>query len=105
MKWQDLVEVLAKHVPSGKVTTYADVSEWAYGKRTLNHPVRSMLRGVANNGFLRLTNRVIASDGSLAEIPEGQDQQRAQLVTEGLISSNELVVNLSLHTPVRLLGK
>ena len=105
MKWQDLVEVLARHVPSGTVTTYAEVSEWAYGKRNLNQPVRSMLRGAANNGFQKLTNRVIASDGSLADIPEGSEQQRAQLIAEGLILINEYVVNLNNHAPIKLLNQ
>ncbi len=39
MRWQDLVITLASHVPPGRVTTYAEVSAWGYGKRNLNQPV------------------------------------------------------------------
>jgi len=102
MKWQDLVEILARHVPHGKITTYAEVSEWGYGKRSFNQPVRSLLTGAANKGFTKLTNRVISSDGSLADLPEGQDQQRKQLIAEGLMKSDEFTVNLDQHRPVKL---
>jgi alkylated DNA nucleotide flippase Atl1 len=101
-RWQDLVEVLTRHVPAGAVTTYADVSEWGYGSRNMNQPVRSLLRGALNNGFQRLTNRVVGADGRLARLPEGQSQQRAQLEAEGVAFTSEGAVDLRATVPVEL---
>lgn len=84
MKWQDLVEVLHRYVPSGSVTTYAEVSRWAYGVSNRNQPVRSLLVGAKNNGHQKLTNRVVGADGHLANLPGDNGQQRQQLVAEGI---------------------
>jgi len=75
MKWDELVAVLRKHVTPGRVTTYAEVSEWGYGVRNLNMPVRSLLSGAANHGHAELTNRVVGTDGSFRDIPGGNAQQ------------------------------
>jgi alkylated DNA nucleotide flippase Atl1 len=84
MDWQTLAEKLNRKVPPGSVTTYAEVSKWAYGIPNRNQPVRSLLTGAAHHGHVTLTNRVVRVSGELAEIPEGQEQQRAQLVSEGV---------------------
>ena len=105
MNWQDLVVILAQKVREGQITTYAEVSEWAFGKRNLGHPVGAMLRGAANHGFGKLTNRVIGSDGRLADLPEGLDQQKAQLVSEKVAFISGDTVDLSCTIPVILSGK
>ena len=102
MNWQDLVITLARQVPAGAVTTYAEVSAWGYGKRNLNQPVRSLLRGAINNGFGILTNRVVGSDGELAELPEGTEQQKKQLQAEGIVFTPSGAVDLQAHEPVVL---
>ena len=84
MDWKQLVTTLAHHVPAGHVTTYAQVSLWGYDIPNLNQPVRSLLSGAANHGHQRLTNRVVRTDGRLADLPEGSDQQRRQLLDEGI---------------------
>ena len=84
MDWQQLVTTLGQRVPAGSVTTYAQLSLWGYGTRNYNQPVRSLLRGAANHGYQRLTNRVVRTDGQLADLPEGSDQQRRQLLDEGV---------------------
>lgn len=95
MSWQDLVVLLARHVPEGSLTTYAAVSVWAYGNPSMNQPVRSMLRGAVNHGFQTLTNRVVAADGRLADLPEGAGQQRVQLESEGVsFDANGRIVGL-----------
>jgi alkylated DNA nucleotide flippase Atl1 len=101
-KWQDLVDVLTRHVPAGSITTYANVSEWGYGSRSMNQPVRSLLRGALNNGFQTLTNRVIGADGRLAELPEGNTQQRTQLAAEGIPFRSDGKVDLRAAVPVEL---
>jgi alkylated DNA nucleotide flippase Atl1 len=78
----DLVQVLRAKVHTGRVTTYAEVSEWAYGVRNKNQPVRSLLRGAYNNGNQILTNRVVKTSGELASLPEGTQQQLEQLRSE-----------------------
>ena len=84
MDWQQLVTTLGQRVQAGSVTTYAQVSLWGYGTRNYNQPVRSLLRGAANHGYQRLTNRVVRTDGQLADLPEGSDQQRKRLLDEGV---------------------
>jgi alkylated DNA nucleotide flippase Atl1 len=84
MDWKQLVTTLGQRVPAGTVTTYAQVSLWGYGAHNYNQPVRSLLRGAANHGHQRLTNRVVRTDGRLADLPEGLDQQRRQLLGEGV---------------------
>ena len=102
MKWQDLVSVLQTKLPEGRVTTYAEVSEWAYGNRTSNQPVGSLLRGASNNGYKTLTNRVVGTDGALAALPGGNQQQQEQLLAEGIPFSGNGRVNFSAITPVSL---
>jgi alkylated DNA nucleotide flippase Atl1 len=108
--WQQLVVLLAQAVPAGAVTTYAEVSDWAYGRRNLNQPVSALLRGAASHGFTELTNRVVGADGKLASLPGGAAQQEVQLRTEGVpfMGPGQVnmiratVVQVSLETPMRV---
>ena len=84
MDWRQLAAAFDRYVPAGSVTTYAEVSLWGYGTHNYNQPVRSLLRGAANHGHQRLTNRVVRTDGRLADLPERSDQQRYQLLGEGV---------------------
>ena len=102
MTWQELVVVLARAVPAGSITTYAEVSQWGYGKRNLNQPVRSLLHGAANSGFSALTNRVVGTDGRLAALPGGNMTQQTQLAAEGINFLANGQVNLGKHIPVTL---
>ena len=102
MQSKDLVNALAAQVPAGKVTTCAEISAWGYGKRNLNHPVRALLRGALNNGYVVLTNRVVGSNGELAELPEGTEQQWRQLQAEGINFTASGAVDLATHQPVVL---
>lgn len=103
MNWSDLVAMLQTNVPPGYVITYAEVSNWAYGKPNLNHPVRSLLRGAANHGHVDLTNRVVATSGSLADLPQGRKQQLEQLKAEGVPLTSAGAVDFSKIKPVTLL--
>ena len=98
----DLVKVLRMKVHAGSVTTYADVSHWAYGVRTRNHPVRALLRGAYSNGHQLLTNRVVKTNGDLAALPEGTDQQLAQLRSEGVPVSTSGGVDFKRTTAINL---
>jgi alkylated DNA nucleotide flippase Atl1 len=103
MNWQALVAMLKTSVPSGSVTTYAEVSNWAYGKPNLNHPVRSLLRGAANHGHQALTNRVVATSGNLADLPQGREQQLEQLKAERVPITSTGIVDFSKISPVKLM--
>ena len=84
MNWEQLVEILERRVPAGSVTTYAQVSLWGYGVSNKNRPVGALLRGARNNGHQPLTNRVVGTNGELADLPDGPDQQKRQLLAEGV---------------------
>jgi methylated-DNA-protein-cysteine methyltransferase-like protein len=100
--WPQLVEILSQHVPPGKVTTYSLVSLRPY-RRVLNHPVGALLKGAGNHGHQVLTNRVVKQDGSLAELPEGAEQQRKQLVSEGVPFTPDGRVDWTRINPVVLI--
>jgi alkylated DNA nucleotide flippase Atl1 len=102
MDWKQLVTTLERCVPAGSVTTYAQVSIWGYGVPNYNQPVRSLLRGAANHGHQRLTNRVVGTDGGLADLPEGPDQQRQQLLEEGVAFTADGRVDFTKISPKEL---
>ena len=102
MNWQQLVDILTAHIPAGSITTYAEVSNWAYGVPNRNQPVRSLLVGARNNGHGVLTNRVVGVDGALADLPDGANQQRDQLVAEGVPFTDAGSVDLTAIAPVVL---
>lgn len=102
MDWKQLVTTLGHRVPAGSVTTYAQVSLWGYGVHNYNQPVRSLLRGAANHGHQRLTNRVVGANGRLADLPEGPDQQRRQLLDEGIPFTLDGRVDFDRVSPVML---
>jgi len=94
MDWKQLVTGLGHRVPAESVTTYAQVSLWGYGVHNYNQPVRSLLRGAAN--------RVVRTDGRLADLPEGSDQQRRQLLGEGIPFTTDGKVDFDRISPVDL---
>ena len=98
----DLIHVLRNKVHAGSVTTYAEVSQWAYGIRTMNQPVRALLRGAYSKGHQLLTNRVVKASGALAELPEGTSQQLAQLQAEGVPITGSGSVDFKRTKPVGL---
>lgn len=102
MNWQQLVDVLENRVPVGSVTTYAQVSLCGYGVPNKNQPIGALLRGARNNGHQPLTNRVVGTNGELADLPEGSDQQRRQLLAEGVPFTPDGRVDFGLISPVAL---
>ncbi len=102
MNWKELVHVLGRRLPAGRVTTYAQVSHWGYGVHNYNQPVRSVLRGAANRSHQRLMNRVVGADGRLADLPEGSDQQRQQLLGEGVPFTTDGRLDFNRISPVDL---
>lgn len=102
MNWKDLVDVLERQVSAGGITTYSEVSSWAYGVPNRNQPVRSLLVGARNHGYQKLTNRVVGADGRLADLPDGSDQQRKQLQSEGILFAGDGIVDLTKVIPMVL---
>jgi methylated-DNA-protein-cysteine methyltransferase related protein len=102
MNWQQLVDVLDRQVPNGSVTTYAQASLWGYGVSNKNQPVGALLRGARNNGHRPLTNRVVRTNGELANLPDGPDQQKQQLLEEGVPFTADGRVDFGRISPVEL---
>jgi alkylated DNA nucleotide flippase Atl1 len=102
VNWKDLVDVLDRQVSVGSITTYSEVSRWAYGKPHWDRPVRSMINCARNKGFQAVTNRVVGFDGKLAILPDGSDQQRQQLLSEGVPFTADGRVDLTVNSPVVL---
>ena len=102
MSWRQFVGLLERRVPAGSVTTYAQVSLRAYGVPNKNQPVGAMLRGARNNEHRTLTNRVVGSDGKLADIPDGSEQQRRQLLDEGVPFTSDGRVDFARISPETL---
>jgi len=100
--WTDLLPVLVELLPPGSITTYAEVSEWGYGVRNRNHPVRALLLGMSNHGHGELTNRMVGVNGELADIPEGPEQQSEQLAAEGVPFTDDGRVDLTQIAPAEL---
>ena len=78
------MDVLENCVAAGSVTTYAEVPLGGYGAPNMYQPVRFLLRGARDHDCQRLTNRAVEANGELADLLEGPDQQRRQLLTEGM---------------------
>ena len=102
VNWKDLVDVLERKVSAGSVTTYSEISSWAYGVPNRNQPVRSLLVGARNHGYQKLTNRVVGADGNLADLPDGSDQQRQQLLSEGISFDDDGRADLAVNRPIVL---
>jgi alkylated DNA nucleotide flippase Atl1 len=102
MNWTQLVDLLERRVPAGNVTTYARVSLWGCGVHNYNQPVRSLLTDAANHGHQRLTNRVVGTNSKLADLPDGSDQQRRQLLDEGVPFTSDGGVGFGRISPVTL---
>jgi hypothetical protein len=84
MAWKQLVTTLEHRVPAGSITTHAQVSLCECGVHTSYQPVRSLPRGVANHGHQRPTNHGVGTEGRFRNFPEGLDQQRRQVLDEGV---------------------
>lgn len=82
MNYEDVLTKLSAEVPAGKVTTYKELSLWAYGHPTGTQAIVSMLKAAVNENPENaiITNRVIPESGRLAD-PNGQ---LAQLSKEGI---------------------
>ncbi|HEY7529533.1 MAG TPA: hypothetical protein VIC56_02515 [Gemmatimonadota bacterium] len=64
--------------------------------------MRSLLVGAYKNGHETLTNRVVKTDGSLAQLPQGSAKQRRQLEGEGVAFTKDGRVDLRRNPAVRL---
>ena len=100
IKWEDLLEILKCHVGPGKVTTYADLSVWAYGRPDRSFFIVAMLKAAAKRGYFELTNRVVSNDGGCGAADKMYDQS-AQLRLEGVPFTGDRV-DLEKCPPVRL---
>jgi len=76
MNYADVLTKLSAEVPAGKVTTYKELSLWAYQHPTGTQAIVSMLKAAVSENSVNaiLTNRVVPESGCLAD-PNGQVTQ------------------------------
>ncbi len=84
MAWKQLVTMLEHRVPAGSIATYTQISLCERGVHTYNQPARSLPRDVANHGHQRPTNRRVGTEGRFKDFPLGLDQERRQVLDEGV---------------------
>jgi len=89
MAWKQLVTTLEHRVPEGSITTYARVSLRECGVHTSNQPAGSLPRGVATHGHQRPTNHGVGTEGWFRNFPEGLDEQRRQVLDEGVAFTSD----------------
>jgi alkylated DNA nucleotide flippase Atl1 len=104
MSWEDLVAILEQEVPAGRITTFFELSLCVYGRIGKYSAVRAMLAAARKHGFQELTNRVVTVDGKLAVMPDGSDLQHQQLLSEGIIFTNDGRVDMHKVRHVYLRG-
>lgn len=94
LSFNERVYEVVKEVPCGKVTTYGDVAR-AIGAPRASRQVGWALHGNPYRGIVPC-HRVVFRDGSLAEgfAFGGKDVQKALLVSEGVIFSEEYKVDM-----------
>ncbi len=82
MNHADILTKLSAEVPAGKVTTYKELSLWAFKHPTGTQAIVSMLKAAVTESSENaiLTNRVVPESGRLAD-PNGQI---TQLSKEGI---------------------
>lgn len=79
MDWREVLLKLKSVVPAGTVTTYKELSLWAFDKPTGTQAIVAMLKAAVNANIENaiFTNRVIPETGKLAD-PNGQISQLEQ---------------------------
>ena len=96
MNYADILTKLNAEVPAGKVTTYKELSLWAYEHPNGTQAVVSMLNAAVNESSENalLTNRVVPESGRLAD-PNGQITQLSKdgvPVVGGVVSMQDAKV-------------
>ncbi|WP_038177599.1 hypothetical protein [Vibrio pacinii] len=89
MKWEHLLIQLKLRLPVGNITTYGELSEHLLGHRMGGQAIRSMLEAAVNADYTnaRFTNRVIYTDGRVADV----HGQSVQLEAEGFNVQNNRI--------------
>jgi len=82
LDYKQLLGLLVDKVPKGTITTYGELSHWAYGDSGRAPAIVAMLNGaVRSNGANAIyTNRVVSKTGKIV----GVNGQLEQLKSEGI---------------------
>ncbi|OCH08380.1 MGMT family protein [Aliivibrio fischeri] len=89
MNWENILNVIIKHVPNGSITTYGNLSEYCFNHRKGGQSIRAMLQAAVDDDFNNSihTNRVIYSNGKIADV----NGQLGQLINEGQIIKKDKI--------------
>ncbi len=82
----ELLRHLVRHVPAGTVTTYGELSTWAFGNAGASQAIVAMLNAAVRvrQSHAEYTNRVVRKDGGVVDV----NGQLDQLLREGIRISN-----------------
>ena len=83
MEWESLLTKLKSEVETGEVTTYKELSLWAFEKPFGTQAVVAMLKAAVNadSSNAIYTNRVVPESGKIADV----NGQGNQLKNEGIV--------------------
>ncbi len=73
---EELLRCLQQHVEHGEITTYRNLSVWAYGHRLGTQSISAMLKAAVRRGpnNSTWTNRVVGHNGSIQNVNGQLDQ-------------------------------
>lgn len=82
MEYVQLLDLLMDRVPDGSLTTYGELSVWAYGNPRAAQAIVAMLNAAVrmSSSNARYTNRVVSKNGAIADV----NGQLNQLRREGI---------------------
>jgi len=82
MDWKKLLLTLRDCVPDGKVTTYGNLSDWAFGNTGAANAIVAMLNAAVNadNENKLWTNRVVNQQGGITQLNNAREQLTGEKV-------------------------
>ena len=102
--WRELLNLLERYVPAGRVTTFANLAQRLHGNPSTMLPINASLRKCTLEGYDEITCRVVHHDGTLVpDRPAGDRIQREVLENEGvplIITDKEVRVDFEQCPPV-----
>ncbi len=76
----DILSLLMDRVPAGSLTTYGDLSAWAFGNTGSAQAIVAMLNAAVNANAANAvyTNRVVKKDGTIVDVNGQLNQLRGE---------------------------
>ncbi len=99
MDSRELLNCLQRHIDLGMVTTYGNLSDWAYAHRRGAQAISSMLKAIVSRDIQNAvwTNRVVGSNGRIQNVNGQLDQllrENVPIASDKVLMSQADVVQL-----------